>query len=99
MGGPYVVRVAADDQIAYRGIGPDLVNLLQEADREATGVGNPTRVRYTGPSEKAKQGALSGSFAGHASNRLASTETETDAVKEHTSAVAHGDTFCVDQIA
>ncbi len=99
VGGPYVVRLAAADQIAYRCIGPDLVSLMQEADRKVTGVGNPARVRDQQPCKNTEQGGLPGSVVAHDSNRLTATETQTDAVEQRTSPVGHRDAFCVDQVA
>ena len=99
VGGPDVVGRAADNEIAYGGVGCCVVNLVQESDRQLAGVGHPPAVRSQCCGENPEQGGLSRTIAAHNTNDLTAAQTDADAVEQRTSAVAHAHAFGVDQVA
>src|SRR5512133_947774 len=99
VGGPNVIRCAADDAIAYGDVGPDVFNLMQEPDRQLICVGHAAIVWGLHAGQNPQQGGLSGSVTAHDANDFAAAEAETDAVEQCTGAVADADAFGVDQIA
>ena len=63
------------------------------------GLLDPAGVRRQHPCQHLEQRGLTSSIAAQHTNRLAASETQTDAVEQRTRAVAHGDAFGVDQVA
>jgi hypothetical protein len=96
---PNMVRRAADDETAYGRVIRNLVDLIEESDRQLIGVCYPAGLRCDFPGQDLQQSGLAGSVATHNPNDLAAVEPEADSLEEGTSAVAHPDAFGVDQVA
>src|SRR5215217_1602551 len=96
---PNMVRRAADDETAYGLVNRELVDLIEESDRQLAGVRYSAGVGCDSPGQNLQQSGLAGSVATHNPNDLAAVEPEADSIEEGTSAVAHADAFRVDQVA